>query len=244
LRELIKESTPALPLECHEVLLAGGDDLILVTTAELALNAAMGIAQYIEKESPDLLKEVGLSSSKCTVAGSVVLAHATFPIAAFRSLADQLQKNAKRKCAEGGYETSAIDFIVVTSAGSSDVATLRNEVLTEQSFVFPHGNRKIRLTRRPYTLNEMSDLIKHAQTFKNIPQSQLQFLYEGLFHSQAEAIYRWGKVAGRKENREAMDDFYKTFGEVVGGLPPWKSGEKEIDYTTALGDLIEIYRFV
>lgn len=250
LRTLIEESTLNLSPESHEVLLAGGDDLILVTTADIALKVAIGIAQHIENQSAVLLDRVGLNGSKCTVAVSVVLAHATFPIAAFRSLADQLLKNAKRKCAEEGYRTSVIDFMVVTSAGSSDIATMRDEVLTEKSFVFPHGERKIRLTKRPYTLSQMERLINYARRCKDIPQSQLQFLYEGLFHSQAEAIYRWGKVAGRvsKENRKVMDEFYTDFGDSVGGLPPWQSNRDEVpegvDAVTALGDLIEIYRFV
>lgn len=243
LRNLVAGAVGAI--KNKEVLLAGGDDLIMVTTGNNALPAAVHIARYFEEVSQSLLKQVGATKEKCTLSVAVVLAHATFPITAFRNLAEQLLKNAKRKCAEEGYTTSVIDFMVVTSAGSSSVSTQREDVLSEKSFVFQFIKRKIRLTQRPYTLDDMDALIQHAQSFKNIPQSQLQFLYEGLFHSQAEASYRWGRVAGRKkEFYQPMSRFYERFGDQVGGRPPWKHGEDDIVYTSALGDLIELYRFV
>jgi hypothetical protein len=41
-----------------------------------------------------------------------------------------------------------------------------------------------------------------------------------------------------------MDDFNREFGNGVNGLPPWHKGEDTDEYTSALGDLIEIYPFV
>jgi CRISPR/Cas system-associated protein Cas10 (large subunit of type III CRISPR-Cas system) len=235
-------------IQPYETLLVGGDDLIIVTAGDIALSMALDIANYFESTSPKILREVGLSAGKLTMGVGVVVAHASFPIAAFRRLAEQLLKKAKRRCAEEKYETSALDFMVVTAAGSSDVNTLREEVLSQEVFVFPHGDRRVRLTRRPYTLSEAQNLLGHLRKFKeeSFPRSQLQFLYEGLFHSQLEAVYRWGKVAGRvkKEHRQLMDDFNREFGNGVNGLPPWHKGEDTDEYTSALGDLIEIYPFV
>jgi CRISPR/Cas system-associated protein Cas10 (large subunit of type III CRISPR-Cas system) len=250
--EGLRQLVTALPKQStgsYEVLLAGGDDLMMVTTGETAIQTALGIARHFEQEIQKLLSSIELSGEKQrTLSVAVVLAHANFPITAFRSLAEQLLKRAKRRCAEEGYTTSAIDFMVVTSAGSSDLATHRDEVLTQKSFAFPHGNRQIRLTQRPYTLDEVNKLIDHICAFKenDFPQSQLQFLYEGIFQSQAEAIYRWGKVVGRakKKHREALENFYQDFGDNAGELPPWKRGEENVQYTTALGDLVEIYQFV
>jgi hypothetical protein len=181
----------------------------------------------------------------------MVLAHATFPIAAFQRLASQLLKRAKQRCAEEGYQTSAIDFMVVTAAGSSDVGTSREAALTEQAFVFPHGDRGVRLTQRPYTVQEAKQLVDMIQQFKRegFPRSQLQFLYEGLFHSQVEAVYRWGMVAGRVKpvHQRLMEQFTRVFGDEPSGLPPWRkevarSGESM--HTCAFGDLVEIYQFV
>lgn len=240
----------------HEKLLVGGDDLILVTAGDIALSVAMDIAENFERGSHAVLKKADLHhDGPLTLGVGLVFAHAGFPIAAFRQLAEQLCKRAKRRCSQVKYETSAIDFMVVNAAGSSDLKTIRDEILTQEIFAYPHGDRHVRLTQRPYTLPEAKELLKHLQNFKrdSFPRSQLQFLYEGLFHSYYEAFFRWCKVAGRatKERRELMRDFHQKFGNGLNGVPPWRTniiqfgknaGERE--YTSALGDLIEIYQFV
>ena len=236
----------------YESLLVGGDDLMLVTAGDIALPIALAIAESFERGSPAALERAGLPNDKpLTLGVGVVLAHASFPIAAFQRLTAQLLKRAKRRCAEEMYRVSAIDFMVVTAAGSSDLNAVREEALTEQAFVFPHGDRRVRLTQRPYTLPEAQQLLEEIKTFKreNFPRSQLQFLYEGLFHSQVEAIYRWGKVAGRvrQKHRQLMDDFNNKFGDGASGLPPWRRStarESKSEHTSALGDLVEIYQFV
>jgi len=250
IHEGLKKYSAREEIQPYEKLLVGGDDLVIVTAGDLALDAALDMADRFESQSSAVLQAAGLPAEKLTLAMGVVLAHATFPIAAFRQLAEQLLKRAKRRCAEEGYETSAIDFMVVTAAGSSDVKTLRDETLTQESFVFPHAGRQVRLTQRPYTLPEARKLIGRLKEFKqaNFPRSQLQFLYEGLFHSQVEAIYRWGKVAGRVNDthHKLLTAFYKDFGDGAAGLPPWRRDNNPpgVDHTSALGDLIEIYPFV
>jgi len=237
----------------YEQLLVGGDDLMLVTAGDLALEVALDIAARFEQGSRDVLDSVNQpEGKKLTLGVGVVLAHASFPIAAFQRLASQLLKSAKRRCASENYATSAIDFMVVTAAGSSDVSALREEALTQKAFVFPHGDREVRITQRPYTTKQASNLLGHARAFKQakFPRSQLQFLYEGLFHSQVEAVYRWGKVAGRvkDDHRKLMDNFYSEFGDAATGFPPWRRDIDMINntdvFTSALGDLVEIYPFV
>lgn len=226
----------------YDQLLVGGDDLMLVTTGDFALEVALDIARRFEIGSP------AVAGKPLTLGVGVVLAHASFPIAAFQRLASQLLKSAKRRCASENYATSVIDFMVVTAAGSSDVSALREEALTQKAFAFPHGDREVRMTQRPYTLDEADKLFKQVKAFKknSFPRSQLQFLYEGLFHSQVEAVYRWGKVAGRvkKEHRKLMEDFYSDFGNGTLGLPPWRRDIDADKFTSALGDLVEIYPFV
>lgn len=235
----------------HEKLLVGGDDLMLVTTGDIGLSAALEITATFEQDSLRILREAGLPEDPpLTLGTAVVLAHASFPMAVCYNLAGQLLKRAKQRCAEEGYRTGAIDFMAVTAAGSSDVNTLRKEVLTQESFVFPHGDRQIRLTQRPYTLGQARTLLECVKTFKKakFPRSQFQYLYEGLFHSQADAVYRWLRVGGRvaEEQRDTLDTFHAAFGDADRVLPPWRRDNNPpgIDQTTALADLIEIYQFV
>ena len=236
----------------YETLLVGGDDLMLVTAGDVAFSVALEIANTYEAGSVKVLQSAGLPSERpLTLATGLVLAHASFPMAAFNRLARQLCRRAKQRCAEVDYREGALDFMVVTAAGSSDLKIARDDVLTQHSFAFSHGPREVRLTQRPYTLTEARKLLEHTQTFKgaNFPRSQLQLLYEGLFHSQIEAVYRWGKVAGRvdeKKHYPVMKKFYESFGDRSGGFPPWRQGDnpRGVDFTSALGDLVEIYPFV
>jgi hypothetical protein len=240
-------------IQPYEALLIGGDDLMIVTTADVALYTALEIAKRFEQGSRSLKQEMELPNDlPLTLGVGVVIAHSKFPIAAFQRLADQLLRNAKRCCATNQYAQSAVDYMVVTEAGSSDVNKLREDAFTEKTFAFSHGNRRVFLTQRPYQLQDLQLLLSHLQKLKhaNFPRSQLQFLYEGLFHSQLEAMYRWNKVAGRvkNEHRERMDEFERDFCDgLQSGFPPWKQGATP-DGTEAifssLGDLIELYPYV
>jgi len=236
----------------YEELLVGGDDLMVVTAGDIALPVALKMARAFEQGSAQVLRRAQVKDvQQLTLGISVVIAHDSFPMAAFYRLASQLVKRAKQRCAELDYATSAIDFMVVTAAGSSDVSTTRKESLSEQAFVFPHVNLHARLTQRPYTLDEADKLIEFARDFKqqNFPTSQLHFLYEGIFHSLSEAAFRWRKVAGRakKEHVKLMEDFHKAFSAGETLLPPWRGGytaEGEREYITSFADLVEIYPFV
>lgn len=260
LNKLIKDAVnralePHLPRDNsvtpYERLLIGGDDLMLITAGDIAVPIALDIADAFEKGSPDILPET-TNSRPLTLGIGLVVAHAKFPMAALHRLALELQKKAKQRCAEERYSTSAIDFMVVTAAGSTDVNTLRMEALSQQAFVFPSGERRVGLTQRPYTVPEARQLVSHVQMFKNanFPRTQLQYLYEGLFHSQREAIFRWTKVAGRVKagHRQVMKEFDAAFGDGKHGLPPWRQSQttssKSFEYTSAFGDLVEIYPFV
>ena len=216
-----------------EIVLIGGDDVLLITAADMAMEVAMDIAQGGEEGSQQLLREVGLSSKreKLTMAGGVVLAHADFPIPAMHALAEMLQKSAKRLCAQRKYQTSAIDFQVVTSS-DVDLDAMRRGV--------PH--------RRPYTLEDLRALLSHIRQLKaaDIPTSQLQAMYQALFqgevNAQLTAIATLGYL-GRSEDRtkyERLKAFFKDFGvQFDGQLPPW-----DVHKRSALTDLVELYPFI
>lgn len=237
----------------YERLLVGGDDLMVVTTADIALPVALRIAERFEEGSRDVMKAGGITDPRPLTLGlGVVLAHAHFPMVGLHRLGRELLQSAKRRSAEGRYTTSAIDFMVVNAAGSSDLDRHRREALTERAFLFPDAAHQVRLTRRPYAVEELARLLEHAREIRTtgFPRSQLQFLYEGLFQSRREAIHRWRRVAGRTEagHREAMERFWKGFRSQRDQTPPpWSEEESPIldsDYNTPLADLVEVYPFV
>ncbi len=220
-----------------EILLMGGDDLMLITAADLAVDMALDIVSSYERRA---LTET--RHDLLTLSLGLVLAHARFPIRAMCDLASDLLKSAKRV---GG---SALDFAVVTAAGSRNLEWLRDEVLTEKSFqVRPPEGWRYRLTQRPYSLADFTKLCDHARQLRAVrfPQGQLQALYEGLFVSGIEASLRAITVVGRasKKHKGKLQAFFGGFGSLPDAAPPWQRPEENL-LTTALGDLVELYRFV
>ena len=223
-----------------EIILMGGDDVLLITAADIAIEVAMSIIRGFEENSrQEVLEKAGLNGeqNKLTMAGGVVLAHADFPIPAMHSLAEALQKEAKKLCAQQKHDTGAIDFVVVSSS-DTDLAEMRRAI--------PH--------RRPYTLADLNSLIDYIRKFKkdNFPTSQLQAMYQALFVSEVNAQLASIATLGRLGQRENSDqynllrDFFKEFGTLFDGqLPPWdEEARKKGTKVSALTDLVELYPFI
>jgi hypothetical protein len=215
-----------------EIVLVGGDDVLLITAADVAIEIALAIADGFEKNAQGkVLKKAGL-----TMASGVVLAHADLPIPAMHTLAEDLQKSAKRYCATQGYKTGALDFLVV-SGSDVDLEEMRRSI--------PH--------RRPYTLEDMQRLLKYIRDFKaaNFPTGQLQTMYQALFtgevNAQLASIATLGYL-GRRENKKQYDllrGFFQAFGvRFDGQLPPWDADKRDDRQVSALTDLVELYPFV
>jgi len=217
-----------------EIVLIGGDDVLLITAADIALEVALAIADGFERQSPArVLAPAGLASEreKLTMAGGVVLAHADFPIPAMHALAEALQKSAKRLCAEQKYQTGAIDFQVV-SGSDTDLDAIRQGV--------PH--------RRPYALAELRRLLYHIRLLKtaDIPTSQLQAMYQALFQGEVNAqlasIATLGYLgrSADKTRYNRLKAFFRDFGvQFDGQLPPWDPQKR-----SALTDLVDLYPFI
>lgn len=215
-----------------EIILIGGDDVLLMTAADIALDVALVIALGFEGASAALLKQVGLDKERArlTLAGGVVLAHAGFPIAAMHELAEALLRSAKKECAQAKYETGALDFLVV-SGGQTD--------LDEARAAIPH--------RRPYRLQDMGNLLQHTRKLKaaRFPTTQLQTMYQALFtnrtNAQLAAIRTLAWLnRGDRQQHDQLKQFFVDFGvQFKTTLPPWDASNR-----TALADLVQIYPFI
>jgi hypothetical protein len=170
------------------------------------------------------------------MAGGVMLAHADFPIPAMHRLAEGLQKSAKKFCAEHGYQSGALDFLVVSSS-DADLEAMREAI--------PH--------RRPYTLKKLRLLVDYIRRFKSadFPTNQLQAMYQALFTSEVNAqlvsIATLGRL-GQQSDREKYNllrSFFKDFGVTFNGqLPPWDAKKQRGREVSALADLVELYPFI
>lgn len=249
LHDLTKDRTFAALQHCgsprdgvapFEVVLIGGDDVLLITAADIAIEVALAIAEGFERRSlSKVLDPAGLTDvKKLTMAGGIVLAHADFPIPAMHQLAEALQKSAKQHCASEGYETGAIDFLIV-SGSDTDLETIRKSI--------PH--------RRPYKLEKLGCLLSHIRQLKqaDFPMSQLQIMYQALFEGEVNAqlasIATLGRLGQREDKKlyNQLKGFFSDFGvKFDGQLPPWDADAKKQDghKVSALTDLVELYPFI
>jgi hypothetical protein len=234
LAALERYGSPRKGIAPFEIVLIGGDDVLLITAADIAIEVAKEIAEGFENRSSEsVLGPAGLSGErdKLTMAGGVVLAHADFPIPAMHTLAEALQKEAKKLCATHKYTEGAMDFLVVSGSDTD---------LNEMRRLIPH--------RRPYTLDEMKKLLKHIRDFKaqGFPTSQLQSMYQALFEGEVNAqlasIATLGRLGQRSDKTQynLLKEFFSAFGvKFDGQLPPW-----DVDKRSALADLVELYPFI
>lgn len=243
-----------------EILLIGGDDVRLVTAADIAIPFALKLAEKFEQRVTELNR--GSQMEEATLAAGVVLARADFPLPALQELAEELLKSAKQYCSHIQYKSSAIDFLVV-SGSDTDLDAARAAV--------PH--------RRPYARQDLAKLIRSIRELKilDFPTSQLQAMYQALFQTKINAemasiaaLGRLGRSAkdsehylqqlqgaqtpsdelGRSNNNtnryDALRKFFKDFGSDFNNrLPPWSDemGD-EGKSRSALADLVELYPFI
>jgi hypothetical protein len=257
--------SPRQNIAPFEILLMGGDDLMVVVAADATLEVALKIVEDFEAEANALAHspEVGLPEEvHPSLSAGVVIAHDGFPIKAMHELASELLKSAKRKTGEVEAELKrsglspkeqarvlrgTIDFMVVTEAATAGLEVVRDKVLSDASFaVAPTGGQKFILTERPYTAPQLQKLLHYSRKFKqqNFPRKSLHAMYEALFQSkiQAQLITLTALVRAKREHRELGLQFFEDFGVHWGSLP-WRERPYK-QFSSPLGDMVEIYPFV
>jgi CRISPR/Cas system-associated protein Cas10 (large subunit of type III CRISPR-Cas system) len=230
-----------------EVVLIGGDDVMLFTTADIAIPVTIEILRRFEKEFQNVLNEAKLKTDKkYSMCASVVLCHGNFPIPALADIGEDLLKNAKKKASLIKYESGVIDFQVITG-----------------SMIDLESARAVVPYHRPYTHKQVSCLLEHAWDIKNagVPTSQLQMVYDAcMSNSKVEGTMAALRMIGRFRNlnhQRLLKQFFSdsAFKDERVSYWPWshiKREEIEIDGQkkelerpfSAFVDLVDLYRFI
>lgn len=190
---------PVLPL------ILGGDDLFALIPAPYALDFARRFCLTWEAQMDELVKGIGLTDvPRPTVAAAVVICKSKYPYALAHRRAEELLKEAKRRCkllaAEKGEHLSAVNFEVILG---NRLAGLEEE--DEQA-----GG--VRPTLRPYWVTnnglpasaqergiELKQLLDQRLALKNFPNKRLAELrrcFEDLpaditIHNRHEELESW-----------------------------------------------------
>lgn len=232
-----------------EILLIGGDDLMVVVPADKAIEIAIDFCDEFKKET-------GVS-----ICAGVVITHAKYPVYRMMDHAEGLLKSAKtlsnRRYIEAKnadkpeecYEVNAIDYMVLKGALLQELNEMRQK---ELSYVPDSRVGSIKLYQRPYTTEDLRELIKWVKEFKSsrFPNNKLKSMYESLYRGKAQAMLDYLLMIsrlpksdnGNKSPRDVILDFKCKWKGGTKYIPWWKSNV--VSYETPFIDLIEIYDFI
>ena len=224
-----------------DILLLGGDDLVMVTRAQSAVEVALHIVQRF----PELIarnwdKPLNLSAS-------VVLAHVKYPIGSLLKLAKSGLKFAKKAAVQRRQKGETLtggllNFLVVSSANHLDFGEYYAQVFkqreTNESWLYR--------TCRPYTTAGMHNLLDKIHKAHRIPRTKLEQLRAAVFKSRQQGTLdaMLAALRSRKEITTAIFNLIESEDEQSPPLNlPWiNSGDTR--WVTPILDVVELLDFV
>jgi hypothetical protein len=231
-----------------DILLLGGDDLVMVTRAQ----SAMDVAQHIVHRFPELTEEK--YGKRLALSASVVLAHVNFPIGPLMDLAGSGLKFAKREAVrrrQGGetLDGGLINFLVVSNANHLDFEdhynqTLKQKVKAEDYY---QEAETIYRTQRPYTAASCAQLLEQIRKLRciGLPHSKLEQLRAAIFKSRKQATIDAMMAILRLGDKKQQKALFELVGsETEERLRiPWVK-EEGGTWATPILDVVELFNFV
>lgn len=215
---------PLLPL------MLGGDDLLVVCRAEVALPFIRDLCVNLADRQVD----DSASKFRLTLGVGAAIASYALPFHQLHQVAEALAASAKRKVrgVPPQERVSVVDWSVYTASwAEKDLAEVRRRDWLRG----PSGN--LLLSRRPvevcgHHLGSLQGLLEAADLLRQAPRSQLHHLVEQLAHGE-----RLGELAFKELTDAALVPLRKAMGQQQGVWQPLGDrGHK----ATSLLDLIEI----
>jgi hypothetical protein len=220
--KLPKVFAPLIPL------MLGGDDLLLVCRAEVALPFVVMLCKELETLQTDS------NGFRLTLGAGVVIAKHTIPIHRLHEVAEHLASSAKRRY-RGLKEASAEGRSVVDWAVYSTAWIDEPEDIRRRDWVRGHdGNLRV-LSQRPLDvlgegLRSLQGLVSGAAMLRNAPRSQLRYLVDQLPRGRALSELAFAELP--KEARAPLTE--------AGVSELWWRSSNNGPWLTALLDLVEV----
>jgi len=248
-----------LPLQGNtfpfDVLLVGGDDIVIVTPADKAIQVAYTLAEEFHRFAGEYTLSIG-----------VVLAPVKYPFSLQHELVEETLKAAKKSGAmevrntssNNRQEQSRINFVVVTGNTSLNYEKQYKEMHRKST---AHYKNEFYATLRPYALSDLRWLLDQLKqgNEKRLGRTKLHQLREAILKlNQTTAILESLALLRnwKKDERNFVKQMAQTFDtrltsrqQQMGTLFPWSLDGKESSddltiYRTPLLDFIELYDFV
>jgi len=138
------------------ILMLGGDDLLMVTVPELAIPLTISICQNLDK--------------KLTVSAGIAIIKHSYPFSHGNDLANSLLDSAKIKSRKWNNDTklieyeNAIDWHIHFTSGITDIDTIR-----KSNYYLQYGENSEILTQKPYFIDKANEIWeKSKELYKSI----------------------------------------------------------------------------
>ncbi len=253
-----------------DILLIGGDDIVLVTPAAQAMPVAYALAErFYALTNGEAQQDDKEEEEKNTLSASVVLAPTNYPFSLLLNLAEDTLKFAKKDGSkivekkEGKYEKTRVNFLVVSGSTSQSFGKVYDMLRRKKDKKSPHP---FYATMRPYTLEQLKFLLTMLQEGSRLAlgRSKLHQLREAVLQLNLSTSVTESLAVVRSWKREERDFVVKKVYSTERGYPlyqwdeqnpaanfpvvtfPWLV-DKEKDtkrHSTLLLDFVELYDFV
>lgn len=177
LRAAINDACAEAKIAPLELLMLGGDDVLVVSRAEKALPFVVKLCDELAR-----LQDDDGWRFRLTLGVGVVFARPTIPIHRLHEVAERLAGSAKRRFRgfPNGERRSVVDWAVYTTAWIDDPEEVRR-----RDWVRGVGDDKRVLSQRPVDvlgngLDRLQGLLATTEKIKDAPRSQLRYLVEQL----------------------------------------------------------------
>jgi len=208
-------------------LMLGGDDLLLVCRAEIALPFVVTLCKELDQIQSDN------SNFKLTLGVGVVIAKPTVPIYRLHEVAEQLVSSAKRRVRgfAGNAARSVVDWAVYTTSWADDPGEVRR-----RDWLCGASQELRILSQRPLDvlgegLGTLQALVAGAAQLDNAPRSQLRYLVDQLSRGRALSELAFEELSS--ESRKALNH--------AGVSTVWKPTSNNGPWLTELLDLVEVF---
>ncbi len=236
------------------ILLLGGDDLMVYLSADTAFPFAIDAARKFEEKTKEKFASDSffsqlLDGKGLTISLGIAYGKSHTPFSIMFSQSEELLKSAKKAGSQDKnkreyYAPSYIDFHVSSGYNQIKVSDSRKTHLRIDK---PSA---VKLYQKPYSLTDAQALLEHARNLvkSDIPGTRLKRLGYAPFLGKINGTLECLKIYVRtpKEKRPAIRDALDCFGCL--SKIPWKEVENEkgeiVKATTMLTDLIEITSFI
>lgn len=221
-----------------DILLLGGDDLVMVTAADCAIETAMHIVERFSQLASERW------GRPLTLSTSVTLSHVNYPIGSLIHLAESGLRFAKREISRRRLQGKVIDaglvnFLAVSSSNHLDFKQYYRETLYVED-----GDETLVRTCRPYTVQDMRELLEHIRNARTIPRGKLEQLRAAVFKSRRQGNLDAMMAVLRLRNKEQRERLLS----LGGNSPleqmhlPWIHEDNQ--WVTRVLDVVELLDFV